>query len=146
MYWTEGSFQSYLFIFILRLVISGLFFFFVSHVIFVVIVVVAVVFSFFWQMTWHIWATLFPLLDGIFFLRCYSSSLFISHPFFLFMLSEVFTVFSNNSSVFYVFGYFSFFRWHFVISQLAVLMTFPLNQRERNQKWLMKWQRPISPS
>lgn len=53
------------------------------------------------------------------------------------MWSEVFTVFSNNSSVFYVFGFFSFFRWHFVISQLAVLMTFPLNQRDeiKNDWW-----------
>lgn len=112
-------------------------FFFVSHVIFVVIVVVAVVFSFFWQMTWHIWATLFPLLDGIFFCVV-ALRLFLFHiRFFLFMWSEVFTVFSNNSSVFYVFGYFSFFRWHFVISQLAVLMTFPLNQRDeiKNDWW-----------
>lgn len=64
--------------------------------------------------------------------------LFLFHiRFFLFMWSEVFTVFSNNSSVFYVFGYFSFFRWHFVISQLAVLMTFPLNQRDeiKNDWW-----------
>lgn len=50
---------------------------------------------FFWQMTWHIWATLFPLLDAIF--CCRSPSLFFLLSFhirFLFMWNEVVSVFS----------------------------------------------------
>lgn len=129
MYWTEGSFQSYLFIFILRLVISGLFFF-LFLMLFLSSSLQSPSSSLFLTNDLTHLGHPFPTFRWDFFLRCYSSSLFISHPFFLFMLSEVFTVFSNNSSVFYVFGYFSFFRWHFVISQLAVLMTFPLNQRD----------------